>query len=90
MIKSRARSVSTSVVNFSDFLNFPSQESTFPENVFLEAKVEQKIPQGESGRVSFRGTSWKARMDNQTSAEAGQKVLVIGRQSSTTLLVTAL
>lgn len=55
---------------------------------FPEARVERPISLDGAGRVSFRGVSWRACLTKGMSAEVGEKVLVLGRQSSTTLLVS--
>jgi hypothetical protein len=54
-----------------------------------EGRAETAIPPGGLGRVAYAGTSWKAYCDGDSKIEAGQQVLVMGRQDSVTLVVIA-
>ena len=92
MLKSFARTSSSSPgQRFLDVPPLALPQSPLPGSEFPEARVEQPISFDEAGRVSFRGTSWRARLSTGgATAEIGSKVLVLGRQSSTTLLVMPL
>ena len=46
-----------------------------------------EIPAGETGRVHYEGSSWKARCDNPQIAIAAQQKVIILRRQGTTLIV---
>lgn len=47
-----------------------------------------EIPAGETGRVNYEGSSWKAKCDNpQIAIAAQQKVIVLRRQGTTLIVV---
>ncbi|MBD2315254.1 NfeD family protein [Phormidium tenue] len=46
-----------------------------------------EIPAGESGRVHYEGSSWKAKCDNPQIAIAAQQKVIILRRQGTTLIV---
>jgi len=47
-----------------------------------------EIPAGETGRVHYEGSSWKAKCDNpQIAIAAQQKVIVLRRQGTTLIVV---
>jgi len=56
----------------------------------LRGEVESSITGYQVGRVSFRGTSWFARLDDpsyHSALKAGDPVMVLGREGCTTLVV---
>lgn len=53
-----------------------------------EARTITAIPPGETGRVLYEGNSWQARCeDYQTEIPTHQRVIVVGRQGNTLLVI---
>jgi membrane protein implicated in regulation of membrane protease activity len=53
-----------------------------------EAQTLTAIPPGEAGRILYDGNSWRARCDDpQLAIAPNQKVLVVGRQGNTLVVV---
>ncbi|MCS6814970.1 MAG: NfeD family protein [Cyanobacteria bacterium] len=56
----------------------------------LTGRVEMEVTPYQLGRVQFQGTSWFARLNDPSYYDvirAGEVVLVLGREGSTTLIV---
>lgn len=70
--------------------SIPLQKSTSLAQDFRKGRVEKTILPDEPGRVLFNGISWRARTQNLTKVDVGQKVVVLGRLSSTMLMVNPL
>ncbi|HIK10152.1 MAG TPA: NfeD family protein [Oscillatoriaceae cyanobacterium M33_DOE_052] len=53
-----------------------------------EAETLTEIPPGEAGRVLYEGNSWRARSDDpHTPIAPNQKVLIVGREGNTLIVV---
>jgi len=53
--------------------------------LYQRVEVVESIPTGGEGRISFRGTTWKARFasGSQDSADAGTRVTILGQDNIT-------
>ncbi|HIK29943.1 MAG TPA: NfeD family protein [Oscillatoriales cyanobacterium M59_W2019_021] len=52
-----------------------------------EARTLTEIAPGQTGRVIFEGNSWQARCDSNILIFPDQKVLVIGREGNTLIVI---